>query len=338
MYSPVQNPDQSLIDSPIQFSDQNITICPVEMTNQIPIQVPIQIPVQASIQSLIPQPKRKRSSDSETGSSTSTKNTKRIGVTSKAPVTRHDMQPKTTEHILQPTDRYFKILRKFLSLPGSHLWNTPVKFRDMLESDDPANYQVQKKSYENRLPKIARVLMQLIPPIFNGKLQKKHPLLESFSASHRDSITDLTKLISHGEVRWEGVYLLIPWTNMSSTRYSLDTRKPLHQSLNLIEAHRRVLKMEYACGKLVDFLTSTIWNARKHLRRIAPRQLEDAHAVIVWSSNEIQVSISNPEDASKAHTERNAEIAACISNVAPRVLTCESAFAEQCKWLKQNRR
>jgi hypothetical protein len=97
--------------------------------------------------------------------------------------------------------------------------------------------------------------------------------------------------------------------------------------------------MEDACGKLFDFLASTIWNARKHLRRIAPRHLEDAYAVIAWSFNEKRISTSKTEDASEARTdERNAEIAACISNVAPRVLTCESLFAEQCKWLKQNRR
>lgn len=261
-------------------------------------------------------------------------------------------------------DKCFLILKKFLSSMENRLWNTPSKYREMNESDDPVIYQVSKKSSENKLPKVACVLTQLIPPVLQQKRFQKLKVMESFSTSHRDIICKLANLVQCNVSRWEGIYLLLPWVNMNFTRYCLDTEKSLHPSLNLIEAHRRVLKMEGACAKLVEFLSTTILIAQKHLRRMAPKHLADAYAVLTWESKRenlplqchpnASVSTQESETCRNSSTEQLAEYSAetittredeilkkaamVISNANPSASTSASLFAERCKWLKENRR
>jgi hypothetical protein len=286
---------------------------------------------------------------------------------------RSKVEQKSSDDAFQANDGCVHILKKFLSSTEPRLCNTPSRYRAINESDDPASYQVHRKSHENRLPKIACVLTQIIPPVLHQKVHRNHPCMERFTSSHKDVISKLFTLIHCSGSKWDGIYLLLPWTNMIFTRYCLDTTKPLHPSLNLIEAHRRVLKMEGACTKLVKFLSNTIWNAQKHLRRMAPKHLADAYAVLISESDSLsepselpstgssvssasnhptndptsksyESSYDNPSSGSSAvmpvttTQEDNVKIAMCIEKIAPHVVTSISPFAERCKWLKHNRR
>jgi hypothetical protein len=242
-------------------------------------------------------------------------------------------------------------LKRFILCSDGLPWNEPSKFRELKASDDPTVYQIHKKSHENRPPKIFGVLTHIIPTIVRRKSCQTHIRTANFNESHREIISKLFALIHCSGSKWEGIFLLLPWTNMSFTRYCLETAKPLHPSLFLIEAHRRVMKMEGACSELINYLAATIKGSQKLLRRIAPKHLADAYAVLVSGfdlgakSGDVQVEgssassgISPPSGDSVSTMESNAHIALCIIKIVPAVSSGISTIAGQCKWLKDNRR
>lgn len=265
-------------------------------------------------------------------------------------------KPRSTEDPLRPRDGCLHVLKKFLSSKENDLMSIPSKFRGEKGSDDLASYHDKKRLHENRPPKIAYILTQIIPPILHQKSYRNHQGMEKFTSSHKEVLTKLRKLTQCSGSKWEGIYLFIPWTNMTFTRYCLDTTKPLHPSLNLIEAHRRILKMESACTKLVEFLSATVWGARKHLRRIAPKHLADAYAVFISESRSTQSDVSDSHQSSTSYedlfdklstrgvsTSTSTEsillkAAAFISDMNPSIYKSTSSLSDRCKWLKENRR
>lgn len=237
-------------------------------------------------------------------------------------------------------------VKKFILCKDCRPWNVPSRYRKIKETDDPVTYPNYRKSHENRPPKISSVLFTILPSILRFKLNKNHNVLADFSEGHREIIEKIIALIHCNGSRWEGIYMLLPWPNMISTRYCLDTKKPISPSLYFVEIHRRIMKMEDTCAELVKFLSKTIGSARKVLRRIASKHLEDAHAVlkyeIGWENVELSETSQSAatEDSSEVTpvAESNAEIAQYISKIIPSVSTDLSPMAEKCKWLKENRR
>ncbi len=280
---------------------------------------------------------------------------------SRDPKPRQSLDFNSTEDSFKLKEDCLGAVKKFISCTDCRPWNNPVKFRPMKETDDPSTYQIHKKSHENRPPKIVSVLINIIPSILRRRANKNHGMPADFTESHCEIIEKLSALIHCNGSRWEGIYAFLPWPNMNFTRYCLDTKKPIHPSLNFIEAYRRILKMESACAELVKFLSTTIGGARKLLRRIAPKHLADAYAVLIsedesdiLQSIETSLTITGVEKSNGSDiaqlstseilpvnlppTESNADIAKCISSILPSACTVISPIAEKCKWLKNNRR
>ena len=231
-----------------------------------------------------------------------------------------DFNQKEIQDPFQLKGNHVEVLKKFIMCTDGQPWNTPAKYHEMKESDDTQKYQIHQRAYENKRPKIAETLSCLIPTIVRRKVCQNHLLTVDFTESHRKILSNIFTIIHGGGPRWEGIYLLLQWTNMTFTRYGLDTRTPLHPSLNLVEAHRRVLRIEEHCAELVKNLSAIIGAAHKSLRIKAPKHLADAYAVLV---------------SNKHLTGDNAQY---IANILPSAAEVPSPFTEKSEWLKNNRR
>ena len=231
-----------------------------------------------------------------------------------------DFSQKAIQDPFQLKGNHIELLKQFIMCTDSKPWNIPSMYRDAKESDDIKKYQIHQRAFENKRPKIAETLSYLIPAIVRRKVCQSHLLTVDFTESHREILSNIFALVHGGGPKWDGIYLLLQWTNMTFTRYGLDTRTPLHPTLNLVEAHRRVLRIEKHCAELVENLSAIIGAAHKSLRSKAPKHLADAYAVLV---------------SNKHLTGDNAQY---IANILPSATEALSPFLEQSEWLKNNRR
>ncbi len=219
-------------------------------------------------------------------------------------------------------------LKKFITCANGEPWNIPSIYKGTKDSIDIASYQAQKRSHENKHPKIANIFNNIIPSIVRRSACRGHILTVDFAQSHRDILSKIFSLVHC--VGWEGIYAFLPWTNMNYTRYSMDITKPMHPSLNFVEAHRRVLKMEEACDELLKYLSTAVEGAHKDLLLMSANNLRDAYKVMVsdgvdkgdgfWSS------------------QGNSSAAEQIAKVFPAAVTAQSYFTESLEWLKSHRK
>lgn len=241
----------------------------------------------------------------------------------------HQKQP-TKENPFQLKD-FREELKKFILCFDALPWNTPSKYREIKEGEDASSYQTQKKSHENKPPKIVNIFNHITPPIVRRSAYKGHLLTVDFAQSHRDIISKIFSLIHC--TGWEGIYVFLPWTNMICTRYAMDITKPMHPCLNFIEAHRRVLKMEEACTELLQYLSATVECTHKQLLLMSANNLRDAfHALISNADGGLGSGEGFWSSQGSAHAAEH------IAKVSPSAVTSHSPFTENMEWLKNNRK
>ena len=214
--------------------------------------------------------------------------------------------PTRAENPFQLKESHLRKLKDYILCVNGQPW-----------SDERGSYQAEKKSHEKILPSIAGTVMLLVPQIMRHKSSKTPLLTVDFTVSHKDVLSKIFNLL-HGS-RWDGIYLLLPWANMTYPTYGT-IGKP-QPSLSAVEAHRRILRMEEANATMIKYIDAVIRGGQSSIRVIAAKHLADAYAVLTSTSSS-SVAFSAPEliyKANKAATK------------------LPSHLGEQAKWLNDNR-
>lgn len=249
-------------------------------------------------------------------------------------------------------DNYREELKLFITCAKGNPWTIPKKFRDMQEGENIVEYIAQKREHELHFPDIVVAMIHMLPPIVRRNAAQTHLLLTELTESHRETLSKIFRTIQRRFAKWEGIYVLIQWATMAQQpRYDFKTSKPLCCStLNFLEAHRRILRMEEACAELTRYLAAVVASSPHTLRLLAPNHLADAHAILrdfrTQSNVPIDTPISAPTDTqtnaqtnAHANAQANAQInpAQLIANLFPSNPSSSSTFQDNLSWLKENR-
>jgi hypothetical protein len=231
------------------------------------------------------------------------------------------LPPRPRENPFRLRPNFHDELKRFLLT--TRPWNEPLKFREMAADDDLAAYWHEKRQFENRPPAIAAALIHLIPAIARRSECQGHLLTLELQEPHREALGKIYKLLRKTWF-WDGIYTLLQWPNMQLQSYGFNCDKPHHPSLNPIEAHRRILKLEGAVAEMADYLAAAVDAGKKHgLRNIAWRDLADA--VIVLSARHPVLSA------------RHSDAADTIIAILPQQYKQPCPLSIQLDWLEANR-
>ena len=93
------------------------------------------------------------------------------------PVSKHtlDFNQKVIQDPLQLKGNHMELLKQFIMCSDSKPWNIPSKYCGVKESDDIKKYQIQKRAFENKRPRIVETLSYLIPAIVRRKVCENQP-------------------------------------------------------------------------------------------------------------------------------------------------------------------
>lgn len=187
------------------------------------------------------------------------------------------------ENPFQLKDNHEKQLTDFMH--QAKPWNNPGRFRDIRADEQPSAYKYEKKVSERVPTAINQALILLVPSIVRRSrckdLLKLDPSCQTsgLSESHVEILDKLFAQFHYND--WRGIYALLQRPNMSCTTYNFSTSKPLHRSLNFVEAHRRVIRMEQDVHRLASYLEASITAGHRALRSIAPNHLAAAYSILM---------------------------------------------------------